>query len=51
MFRLYFLYFSLLTVAISSSIVIGDAEEYDRAAVSEFNDFGAVVSFDVVVES
>ena len=39
----------LLTVAIRSSIVIVDAEEYDRAGVTEFNDFGVAVIFGVVV--
>ena len=36
-------------MAIRSSIVIVDAEEYHRAGVSEFNDFGVSVSFGVVV--
>ena len=36
-------------MAIRSSIVIVDAEEYGRAGVSGFNDFGVVVSFGVVV--
>ena len=40
---------SLFTVAIKSSLVIADTEECGRAAVSEFNDFGVAVSFDVVV--
>ena len=36
-------------MAIRSSIVIVDAEEYGRAGVTEFNDFGvAVVIFGVV---
>ena len=34
---------------IKSSIVIVDVEEYGRAGVSEFNDFGVAVSFGVVV--
>ena len=37
------------TVTIRSSIVIVDAEEYDRAGVTEFNDFGVAVIFGVVV--
>ena len=39
----------LFTVPIKSSIVIVDVEEYGRAGVSEFNDFGVAVSFGVVV--
>ena len=39
----------LFTVAIRSYKVIVNAEKYDRAGVSEFNDFGVAVSFDVVV--
>ena len=47
--RMYFFSSSLFTVAIKSSLVIADTEECGRAAVSEFNDFGVAVSFDVVV--
>ena len=36
-------------MAIKSSIVIVDVEEYGRAGVSEFNNFGVAVSFGVVV--
>ena len=36
-------------MTIRSSIVIVDAEEYDRAGVTEFNDFGVAVIFGVVV--
>ena len=39
----------LFTVAIRSSIVIVDAEEYGRTGVTEFNDFGVAVSFGIVV--
>ena len=35
-------------MAILSSIVIVDAEDYGRAGVTEFNDFGVAVIFDVV---
>ena len=36
-------------MAIRSSIVIVDAEEYGRTGVTEFNDFGVAVSFGIVV--
>ena len=36
-------------MAIKSSVVIVDAEEYNRAGVTEFNDFGVAVIFGVVV--
>ena len=36
-------------MTIRSSIVIVDAEEYGRAGVTEFNDFGVAVIFGVVV--
>ena len=36
-------------MAIRSSVVIVDAEEYDRAGVTEFNDFGVAMIFGVVV--
>ena len=36
-------------MAIKSSIVIVDVEEYGRVGVSEFNNFGVAVSFGVVV--
>ena len=36
-------------MAIRSSIVNVDAEEYGRAGVSKFNNFGVAVSFDVAV--
>ena len=36
-------------MALRSSIVIVDGEDYGRAEVSEFIDFGVAVSFDVVV--
>ena len=36
-------------MALSSSIVIVDSEDYGRAEVSEFNDYGVAVSFGVVV--
>ena len=39
----------LFTVAGMSYISIVDAEECGRSGVSEFNDFGVAVSFDVVV--
>ena len=38
-----------MTVAARSSIVIVDAKEYDRAGVTELNDFGVAVIFGVVV--
>ena len=39
----------LFTIARMSYISIVDAEEGGRAGVSDFNDFGVAVSFDVVV--
>ena len=36
-------------MAIRSSVVIVDAEEYDRAGVTKFNDFGVAMIFGVVV--
>ena len=36
-------------MAIRSSIVVVDAEEYGRAGVTEFNDFGVAVIFGVDV--
>ena len=38
-------------MVISSSIVTLDAEEYDKAGVSEFTHFNVAVSFGVVVEN